>query len=132
VGRILKVFILLCGICFVGTIIRLLIKRKINERNSILWLAGAAVILILSAQPELLEVAAGFLGVDYPPSLLFLFSTLVPLLIALNQSIQISELAEQVKELTQHVAVKNCADNRELNEDMKHKHVDDGRKEQVI
>ena len=124
----LKIFILLCGVSFVAIVIRLLIKRKINEKNSILWLTGAAAILILSTEPELLEVAAKFLGVDYPPSLLFLFSTLVLLFIALTQSIQISILSEQIKELTQHIAVKNCKDKQGLNEDKQNKYVDDNRK----
>ena len=124
----LKIFILLCGVSFVAIVIRLLIKRKINEKNSILWLTGAAAILILSTEPELLEVAAKFLGVDYPPSLLFLFSTLVLLFIALTQSIQISILSEQIKELTQNIAVKNCKDKQGLNEDKQNKYVDDNRK----
>ena len=104
-GDILKLFILFCGLAFVGIIVFLLIKRKINERNSLLWLGCAIVILLFSAIPETLEILAGAVGVDYPPTLLFLFSILVLLLLVLNQSIQISILSEQLKDLTQNVAV---------------------------
>ena len=104
-NTLLKIFILSCGLIVVGTIVYLLMKRKISERNSLLWLLGSLVILTLSAMPEVLEVIAHMLGVDYPPSLLFLFSTLILLFITLYQSIQISILSAQVKELTQHVAI---------------------------
>ena len=106
-SALLKIFILLCGVAFTGTVFRLLMKRKISERNSILWLCGSLVILILSAAPEILEVLARAVRVDYPPTLLFLFSSLVLLLIVLSQSMQISVLSEQLKELTQHVAINN-------------------------
>jgi len=104
-GNILKIFIFICGLLSVGAILNLLIKRRINERNSLFWLLGATAIFVLSAMPELLELMADAVGVDYPPTLLFLFSILILLLIVLNQSIQISLLNEQLKELTQHVAL---------------------------
>ena len=102
---VLRAFILFCGLFFCGSIFYLLIKRKINERNSLFWLIGAFIILALSAAPEILEVFAGIVGVDYPPTLLFTLSILILLLIVFSQSIQISVLNEQLKELTQHVAI---------------------------
>lgn len=110
-SSILKIFILICGLLFVGVVVSLLVRKKINERNSLLWLVASIFILVLSAIPELLQVLANVIGVDYPPSILFLFSTLILLLVVLSQSIQISGLAEQVKELTQHVAIQNFKSN---------------------
>lgn len=101
----LKWFILLCGITFSGVIIRLLLKKKISARNSVMWLLSAAAILILSANPGWFDRLAGLLGVSYPPSLLFLFSTLVLLVIVLYQSMQISELNEKLRQLAQYVAL---------------------------
>ncbi|MCA0756659.1 DUF2304 domain-containing protein [Paenibacillus sp. N4] len=101
----LKWFILLCGITFSGVIIRLLLKKKISARNSVMWLLSAAAILILSANPGWFDRLAGVLGVSYPPSLLFLFSTLVLLVIVLYQSMQISVLNEKLRQLAQYVAL---------------------------
>lgn len=103
----LKIFILICGLLFVGIVVSLLVRKKIDERNSLLWLVASISILILSAMPELLQVLANVIGVDYPPTILFLFSTLILLLAVFTQSMQISILTEQVKELTQHVAIQN-------------------------
>jgi len=104
-GSIAKVFILACGLFFVGGVLYLLVKRKISERNSLLWLLCALIILTLSAIPDILGVIAHIIGIDYPPSLLFLLSTLILLYISLNQSIQISKISEQLKELTQNYAI---------------------------
>lgn len=104
-GLALKAIIFLLGIVFVLTVINLLVKRKISERNSFLWLAGSLAILVLSTIPDVLDVVARAAGVDYPPTLLFLMSILVILFILLYQSIQISILHERCKELAQYLAI---------------------------
>jgi hypothetical protein len=106
-GLSLKITIFLLGVLFVLAVIYLLVKRRVNERNSFFWLAGSLVILVLSAMPEILEVIAGITGVDYPPALLFLMSTLVILFILLYQSIQISILQERCSEMAQQLAIVN-------------------------
>ena len=103
----LKFTILVLGAVFVVTVIYLLIRRKISERNSFLWLAGALIILLLSTIPDILQILAHVTGVDYPPTLLFLLSILVILFMLLNQSIQISVLQDKCKELTQQLAIIN-------------------------
>lgn len=104
-GDLAKIFILLCGIGFFSGTIYLLVKRKINERNSIFWLLGSFIIFAISAAPNILENVSNFMGIDYPPALLFLLSTLVLLYILLLQNIQLSKLTEQVKELAQQFAI---------------------------
>lgn len=104
-GLVLKLLLLACGLGFVCTVFILLVKRRINERHSLLWLLGALVILALSTIPEILEVVADLAGVSYPPTLLFLFSILIILFIILYQSVQISLLQERLRELTQHILV---------------------------
>lgn len=103
----LKITILLLGVIFVLSVIRLLVKRRINERNSFLWLAGSLAILVLASIPDVLDVVARATGVHYPPTLLFLLSILVILFILLYQSIQISILQEKCRELAQHLAIIN-------------------------
>jgi hypothetical protein len=106
-GNTLKVIILFFGLAFIGTVMYLLVKRKINERNSLFWLTGALIILALSTIPEILEVMAKLAGVYYPPTLLFLMAILIVLFILLSQSVQISLLQDKVRELTQLYAILN-------------------------
>lgn len=103
----LKITVLCCGIVFCGSVFYLLVKRTLNVRNSFLWIGGSLIVLLLSAMPGLLQLLADATGVDYPPALLFLISILVILLIILRQSIHISILESQVRELTQYVAIHN-------------------------
>lgn len=70
-----------------------------------MWIIGSFVILILSLIPEALQVVADFIGIDYPPSLLFLLSILILLYIVFKHSVQISLLNDRIKELTQHIAL---------------------------
>lgn len=101
----LKFTILLLAVIFVVTVLYLLVRRKISERNSFLWLAGALIILLLSTIPDILQILAHVTGVDYPPTLLFLLSILVILFILLHQSIQISVLQDKCRELAQQLAI---------------------------
>ena len=102
-----KIFLLICGILFDIIIIRLLIKKKINEKDSIIWFIFIILIFILSAFPQLLEGIAMAVGIDYPPALLFLFSILVMLYLLLNNYIEINVLREQVRELAQQISLIN-------------------------
>lgn len=104
---LLRIVYLVVGLSFTVIVMYLLTKKKINERNTLVWLAGTVGILIIAAFPSLLNWTAEKLGVDYPPSLLFLFSALILLILVLHQSIQISILNEKVKQLTQYVALQN-------------------------
>lgn len=101
----LRLTVAMLGLMFVGIIIYLLVKKRINERNTLLWMAGAVAIMAIALMPRILEVMAEFLGVDYPPSLLFLVSTLVIFLLILYQSIQISMLQDKCRELAQNLAI---------------------------
>lgn len=106
----LKLFLLSCGILFVVTVVYLLLKKKISEWNVIAWSAGAVAILLISANPHWVDWTANQLSISYPPSLLFLFSTLILLVLVLYQSIQISALQSKLRQIAQHVAVQKHLD----------------------
>jgi hypothetical protein len=124
-GNLLKVVIFVCGMLFTFTIIMFLVKRKINERNTLVWLSGCFVILILSTMPDTFDRLAVLVGVKYPPSLLFLISTLVILIIVLYQSIQISMLTEKLKELAQNVAVLSFKDQKDKRSLLETEHLEE-------
>ena len=110
---VLKIVILWIGISLCLWVITLLARRKINERNTLVWIGGVIIVLILSANPEWLDTAAVWVGVDYPPSLLFLGSFIVLLIITLYQSIQISQLHDKIKNISQGIALQNESKNFE-------------------
>ena len=102
---LLKMIILFVGLGLCTLVILLLVRKKINERNTLVWLFGMLIVFVLSVNPQWLDVVAEWAGVDYPPSLLFLGSFIVLLIVVLYQSIQISQLYAKIKGLAQFVAI---------------------------
>ena len=108
---LLQWLVLFSGIIFTVTVLSLLVRKKINEKNSLVWLIGSAFILILCLSPALLDHIALWIGVSYPPSLLFLVAVMVLLLLVLYHSMQISALHDKIKELSQYIALRDFEDN---------------------
>jgi hypothetical protein len=102
---ILKIIIFCIGLSLCIWVIMLLARKKINERNTLVWITGVILVFILSTNPGWLDVVASWAGVSYPPSLLFLCTFIVLLVITLYQSIQISHLYARIKEISQTIAL---------------------------
>ncbi|EXX85369.1 hypothetical protein BG53_07705 [Paenibacillus darwinianus] len=117
---LLNGFVLTVGLLFSGYVVSLLVRKKINEKNTLVWLGSAIIILILSVNPEILDTMARWTGVAYPPTLLFLLSLLVLLLLSLYQSIQISALHDKIKELSQYIALRDAENQTDLEERSRH------------
>ncbi|MFQ5328590.1 MAG: DUF2304 domain-containing protein [Thermodesulfobacteriota bacterium] len=87
------------------TIVELIRRGMLKERYALLWLFSSVVILILSIWRKLLDKVAVWLGIVYPPSLLFLVAFLFLLLIILHFSVVVSNLSERNKVLAQDLAL---------------------------
>ena len=104
-NSMLQIFLIGCAILFSTFVIRLLLKNKIGEKNSVIWLGGLLVILILAINPTLFDEAAKRLGINYPPSLLFFLSALILLTFSLYQTVQITKLSAKIKDISQYLAL---------------------------
>lgn len=88
-----------------GVVIDFIRRGLLKERYSVLWLASAMVIIVLSVWRQLLDKMAKILGVAYGPSLLFLVAFIFVILIILHFSVVISILHEKNKTLSQELAL---------------------------
>jgi hypothetical protein len=87
-------------------VLELVRRRKLREDYSLLWLATAFVLIILSASRPLLDKFAGLLGVvTYPPAALFLVAILFMLFILLHFSTVLTKLTRENKEIAQQMAI---------------------------
>ncbi len=86
-------------------ILELVRQRRLKEGYSLLWLAIAGAMLILSAWRELLHSVSSFVGIAYPPNLLFLLAALSILAILLYFSTVITRLSQENKDLAQQFAL---------------------------
>lgn len=85
----------------------LIYKGKLKEQYAIVWIVLSGVILFFSIFTGMLDKLAELLGVEYTPSLLFLFACLFILLLLIQQSVVLSGLKDNVRELTQEIGLLN-------------------------
>ncbi|MDO8426435.1 MAG: DUF2304 domain-containing protein, partial [Deltaproteobacteria bacterium] len=100
-----QIFAILGSIILFALVIDFIRRGLLKEKYSVLWLASAVVITVLSLKKELLDWIAYKLGIAYPPSLLFLVAFIFVLLITLHFSVVISILHEKNKALSQELAL---------------------------
>lgn len=87
-------------------VLELVRRRKLREDYSLLWLATAAVLIILSLWRSLLDWLAGVIGViTYPPAALFAVAIGFMLLILLHFSTVLTKLSRENKQIAQEVAL---------------------------
>lgn len=87
-------------------VLELVRRRRLREDYSLLWLATALILIVLSASRPLLDQLAALLGiVTYPPAALFLVAIVFTLLILLHFSTVLSRLTRENKEIAQQMAL---------------------------
>lgn len=86
-------------------VLELVRRRKLREEYSLLWLGTAFIMLVVAAWRDLLHGMAEFVGIVYPPNLLFLLAALFVMFILLYFSTVITRLTQENKEIAQQVAL---------------------------
>jgi hypothetical protein len=86
-------------------VIELIRRGKLKERYSLMWLAAAAGMVIFSSWRSLMHLIARILGIDYPPSFLFLMVAGFLVFLLLHFSTVISSLSEKNSRLAQEVGI---------------------------
>jgi len=100
-----QAFSILGALVVFGVVIDFIRRGLLKEKYSVLWLAAAVVVMVLSVKRGLLDFVALKLGVAYPPSLLFVAAFLFVLLILLHFSVVISIFHEKNKVLSQEIVL---------------------------
>ncbi|MFQ5559306.1 MAG: DUF2304 domain-containing protein [Nitrospinota bacterium] len=103
--EVIQIVAISLSVLMVIAIIDLVRRGQLMEKYSLLWIVSACVISIFSVWRDLLHIVSRWLGVFYPPSLLFLLALGFLGLIILHFSVVISKLTEQNKRLGQEVAL---------------------------
>jgi len=96
-------------------VLELVRRRKLTEEHSLIWIAGALALLVLSVWHNLLDVAARIVGVYYPPALLLLALTGFVFLVSLYFSVVISRQRQDIERMVEELALLE-ADFRRLRE----------------
>jgi hypothetical protein len=103
---------LLVGIVTVGSllfIVRLVRRRQLRAKYSLLWLSVGAGITLLAIGPSILDRVSRRLGIDYPPATFLLVAVTFLFLVAVHFSWELSRLEERNRTLAEEVALLRMA-----------------------
>lgn len=100
-----RLFIVLLSLGVLAFVVNMVRTRKLREEYALLWIATAVILVLAPLSVDLLDRVSYALGVAYPPALLFLIALICLLFILFQFSLVISKFAEQIKVLTQELAI---------------------------
>ena len=100
-----KLMAILLAVGLIVFIFELVRKKKLREEYSWLWMLTGVVILILAIWYDLLLLVTRLIGAVLPTSTIFFFGLFSLILISLYFSVKLSTLSNQMKTLTQKLAI---------------------------
>lgn len=90
---------------FMYVVLRLIVRGKLREEYSIMWILGTIVLVVFSIWRQGLQDIATLLNVSYAPSLLFLIAIFAIICFLLHLSIVVSRLQAQIKDMAYELAI---------------------------
>ena len=100
-----RVFSVATSLATLLGILELVRRRKLKEEYSWLWILTALGMVALSSWFGLIERLTHLIGAVTPTTTLFLFGLLFLLLISVHYSTVLSRVTQQVRRLTQELAI---------------------------
>lgn len=101
----MNIFYIILGVALFIYIVCVVVKGTFDIYESIFWLIGTVIILILSIFPNLIIWLAGLIGIEYAPSLLFLLVAVFLLFVNFRNTQKIVKQKEKILSLAQDVAI---------------------------
>lgn len=100
-----QIFSLMVSITVFVFTIDLVRKKRLREEYSLLWLATSFAMIVFIIKYDWLIRITNLIGAVLPTTTLFLGAILFLIIIAVQFSIKISKLTDQVKDLVQENAI---------------------------
>lgn len=100
-----RIFAIVTSVATLLAILELVRRRKLKEEYSWLWILTAAGMVALSVWFRLIEWLTRLTGAVTPTTTLFVFGLLFLLLISVHFSTVLSRVTQQVRRLTQELAI---------------------------
>ena len=87
------------ALIFSGVFISL-VRRRLNESASLIWMVIGATAFLASIFPGVVGWLANMLGIDYPPTLVFVMAITALLLFSYHNTTQLAVQDAKIRELT--------------------------------
>jgi hypothetical protein len=101
----IQIIAIVVSLLFLAYIAWLIVKGKLREEYSFVWIASTIVLVFFSFWRNGLKVVADFFGVLAAPNLIFTAAIFVILMYLLHLSITVSKLQKQNQVLSQEIAL---------------------------
>jgi hypothetical protein len=100
-----RLFFILLGVLVLLFVINLVRTKKLKEEYALLWLLMAASLVLAPLLIDLIDQISFAIGIDYPPALMIVIALVCFALIFFQISVTISRFSEQIKNLSQDLAL---------------------------
>ncbi len=100
-----RLFFILLGVSVLIVVLNLLRTKKLKEEYALLWLFMAVTLVVAPLFIDLIDTLSYAIGIDYPPSLIIVLALVCFALIFFQISVTISRFSEQIKTLSQDLAL---------------------------
>ena len=105
ISQKLQIFMLLAVALYFVILFKLLQKKRLNLKYTLLWIISGFLMLVLAAFPKTLNIFANMIGVYEPTNALFALIFFCIIMILMSLTAIVSKLNERVKRLTQSIAL---------------------------
>lgn len=100
-----NIYFIIISLLLIIYIVCVVRKGKLSIKESFWWVIGSLVTLVLAIFPKVIDTIAIWFGVNYPPTLMFVFCILFLLLMNFRVGAKVSEQNERIVELTQQISI---------------------------
>lgn len=100
-----RFFFIILGLSVLFFVINLVRTKKLKEEHALLWLLMATALVIAPLFIDVIDTISFAIGIDYPPALIIVIALVCFALIFFQMSVTISRFSEQIKSLSQDLAL---------------------------
>jgi len=101
----IQIIAIVVSLLFLLYIIRLIVKGKLREEYSLVWIFCTLILVVFSFWRSGLDVVSNLLGIYAPPNLVFTAAIFAIFIYLLHLSVVVSKLQSQNKQLAQDIAL---------------------------
>ncbi|ALU13509.1 hypothetical protein ACH52_0680 [Eubacterium limosum] len=101
----LRLFLVICILVYLGIIINLLRKKKLNLKYTLIWLFSGIIMLVVSIFPQIINFLSSIIGIVDVTNAVFILEGMFVLVILLSLTSIVSHFNDRNRELIQKVAL---------------------------
>jgi hypothetical protein len=101
----IQILIIIASLAFLLLVFRMVVKGRLREEYSIIWLLFTGILVVFSFWEKGLLLVTNLVGIYLPTNLVFATSIFITLVYLLHLSVVASKLQKQNKLLAQEMAI---------------------------